>query len=75
MSVVYVFDVSAYPFVHVPLYLLTALYLTSILEIYGMFRLGRWVGRGFARLRRRANELRAVSQVSTAIACLFSVRS
>ena len=63
MSVIYIFDVSAYPFTHIPFYFLTILYFASILEIYGMFRIGRWVLRRFPHLRRRGENLRALSNV------------
>lgn len=77
MSVIYVFDVSAYPFMHIPFYLLTILYLGSVIEIYGIFRLGRWVTRRYAQLRRRRNNLRVVSsffpQLPPFVARLFVV--
>jgi hypothetical protein len=41
VSVVYVFDVAAYPFIHIPLYVLTALYFFAVLEMYGLVRAGR----------------------------------
>ena len=43
ISVVYVFDVGAYPFVHVPFLLLTALYFGSLAEIYGLKGIIRWL--------------------------------
>ncbi len=58
MSAVYVFDVSAFPFIHVPFYLLTLLYFASILEIYGMFRLAKSVLRRLNWLQRRSEKAR-----------------
>jgi hypothetical protein len=58
MSVVYIFDVSTYPFIHVPFYALTLLYFASILEIYGLVRLGRYVARRLSRLERRSETAR-----------------
>jgi hypothetical protein len=49
MSAVYIFDVSVYPFIHIPFYFLTLLYFASILEIYGMVRLTRFVWRRISR--------------------------
>jgi hypothetical protein len=39
ISVVYVLDAGAYPLVHVPLPLLTALYFGSAAEIWGISRI------------------------------------
>jgi hypothetical protein len=58
MSVVYVFDVSTYPFIHVPFYALTLLYFASILEIYGVVRLSRFASRRLSRLERRGETTR-----------------
>lgn len=55
ISAVYIFDVSAYPFVHVPLYVLTALYFGSVLEMYGLSRLVKFLSRRFSGLRRSSN--------------------
>lgn len=63
ISVMYLFDVTAYPLVHVSLYLLTALYLVSILEVFGMFRLARWFLDRFPQLRRYAHRTRTVVQL------------
>jgi hypothetical protein len=48
VSAVYVFDVSAYPFVHVPFLLLTLLYFGSMLELYGLVQLVKFVRRRIA---------------------------
>ena len=53
MSAVYIFDVSTYPFIHVPFYLLTLLYFGSILEIYGVVRLARVISRRLSVSERR----------------------
>lgn len=60
MSAVYIFDVSAYPFVHVPFYLLTLMYFGSILEIAGLYGLGRYLSRRFPWLRRQHNAKRSL---------------
>jgi len=52
ISAVYIFDVSTYPFIHVPFYLLTLLYFASTLEVYGMFRVARALSRRFCQFRR-----------------------
>lgn len=54
ISAVYVFDVSAYPFVHVPLLVLTILYLGSILELYGLVRMAGYVRRRITTYRESA---------------------
>jgi hypothetical protein len=54
VSAVYVFDVSAYPFVHVPFILLTLLYLGSMLEILGFVQVARFLRRRFAPRRSEA---------------------
>lgn len=48
MSFVYVFDVSTYPFIHIPFYILTLLYFASIAELFGVTKLT-----GFVRTRLR----------------------
>jgi hypothetical protein len=53
ISVVYIFDVSTYPFIHVPFYVLTLLYFASILEIYGIVRLTKFLSRRLSRYDRR----------------------
>jgi len=62
ISVVYVFDVSTYPFIHVPFYVLTLLYFASILEIIGMVRLTRFVSKRLSRYDRH----RAVARILVA---------
>jgi hypothetical protein len=63
ISAVYVFDVSAFPFIHVPFYLLTLLYFASILEIYGMFRLARAVRRRLPWFQGRSTNARFLSAI------------
>ncbi len=55
ISVIYVFDVSTYPFIHIPLYALTLLYLASMLEILGLTRLVRFLSRRFPVMRSDTN--------------------
>ncbi len=49
ISVVYVFDVSAYPFVHVPFVFLTLLYFGSMVELFGLVRILRFMRLRLAR--------------------------
>jgi hypothetical protein len=58
MSLVYIFDVSSYPFIHVPFYLLTLLYVASILEIYGMVGFVRFISRKVSQFERRRTKAR-----------------
>ena len=57
ISVVYVFDVAAFPFIHVPLVFLTTLYLVSMAEVWGLSRLARY-------LRRRLVQVGLISAVT-----------
>ncbi|MGA2664268.1 MAG: hypothetical protein ABSF83_04925 [Nitrososphaerales archaeon] len=50
VSVVYVFDVSAFPFIHVPFVFLTALYLVSMAEVWGLSRLAGYLRRRLAQV-------------------------
>lgn len=65
VSAVYVFDVSAYPFVHVPFYLLTLLYFGSILEIIGVVRMMRYVSRRLSNWERRHEGSRLLTLMPT----------
>ena len=49
ISVLYVFDASASPILHIPLSFLTLLYMTSIVELYGFFRLIAYARRRLTR--------------------------
>jgi len=49
ISVVYIFDVSTYPIIHVSFYFLTMLYFVSMMEMYGFVRLVKFVSKRLAR--------------------------
>ena len=61
ISVVYIFDVSTYPFIHVPFYVLTLLYFASILEIVGMVKLTRYVSKRLSRYDRHRTIARTLA--------------
>lgn len=56
ISIVYIFDVSAYPYMHIPFVFLTLLYFGSLAEVYG-------IGRTVSYIRRKVNK----SQTSVSI--------
>jgi hypothetical protein len=72
VSAVYIFDVSTYPFIHVPFYMLTLLYFGSILEMYGLVRISRFVMRRLSRLDdRRASTRASVGRMIPSFMQLF----
>ena len=57
VSVVYVFDVGAYPFVHIPIEYLTLLYFASMIELFGLFHFVRFVRRRLAAFKDQSRTL------------------
>jgi hypothetical protein len=49
VSALYVFDASASPLLHIPLSYLTLIYIVSMLEVFGFFKLVRYARGRFAR--------------------------